>query len=102
MLSGEIWFAIVTGTPSIGQLAATITDTSSVIPSDPADHLAVNVMEINQSRSAGTAVGFVLPLGISSADVQTTLTLYLTAFASWTAAGSISAYGKIAGTMTPL
>jgi hypothetical protein len=101
-LSGECWFAVTSGTPSIGQLGCWIGDTSSTFPGDPADHMAVNVMEINQSRSAGAAVGFVLPLGIAIVDVTTPLTIYLTAQASWTAAGTLTCYGKLAGTQTPI
>ena len=102
VINGEVWFNVTNGTPSIQQLAAVITDTSATVPTEPAAGRGVNVMEINQSRSAGTQVGFVLPIAGVFVSVTTQLDYYLVAYATWTGVNTaLSAYGKLAGRMTP-
>jgi hypothetical protein len=94
-ISGELWIGVSSGTPSIQTLAGAITETSATIPSDPAENVGVNLMEINQSRSAGTGAGFILPISTSILTITTPGTLYLVAQASWTGAGSLMGYGQL-------
>jgi hypothetical protein len=100
VIDGEVWFNVDAGTPSIQQLVAAIVDTSLLIPTDPAIGYGVNLMEVNQSRSAGTQVGFVLPVSAVYVPVTDPLVYYLVAYATWTGTGSLSAYGKLSGRMT--
>jgi len=100
-LGGEVWINIDAGTPSIQGIAGSIGAVSGRLPSDPADDTAYNVQEINQSRSAGSLVGFILPLSGLYLDLTAATIYYLIAQATWTGGGTISAYGKIAGRVLP-
>jgi len=102
-IQGEVWFNITNGTPSIGQLAASTTDQSATIPSDPAANRGICLMEINQTRSSGSSVGFVLPVSgiFVSVPDGTTIDYYMVALATWTGGGALSAYGSMTGRMTP-
>jgi hypothetical protein len=101
ILSGEVWFNVTTGTPSIQQIAGSVSLVSASAPANPADNTSYNLQEPNQSRSAGTQVGFILPLSTLYVVVVAPTPYYLTAFATWTGTGAMAAYGKLAGRLLP-
>jgi hypothetical protein len=103
LLWGEYWFVVDSGIPMIGRVAAMIApDTQQSAPTDPADDLSVNVVEINQSKQGGGATtGIVLPLTQLHVDLASPAVYNLTGMITWTGGGSISGYGKIAGLLPP-
>jgi hypothetical protein len=100
-VTGEVWFGVTAGTPTINWLAAALSPVSAGPLSDPADNIAGAVVEPNQPRQTGATVGGILPLTSTRYNLAAAGTVYLNAQANWTGAGGMSLYGKIAARGTP-
>ena len=100
-VTGEVWYGVTAGTPTINWLGAAASLTSAGPLSDPADNIAGNVQEPNMPRQTGAVIGWILPLSTAYFDLAAASTLYLNAVANWTGAGGMSLYGKIAARGTP-
>jgi len=100
-VGGELWVGVSAGTPTINIIAGAISITSAGALTNPADNLAACVLEPNQPRQTGSITGWILPLTPMYISLSATTVIYLNAQASWTGAGGMSLYGKIAARGKP-
>ena len=101
VVDGELWAGVVSGSPTILWVRAAASTSMTVSATDPADNVALNVLEPNQPKQATTTVGWVLPLSPMYLNITTATTVYLKGQISWTGTGAMSLYGKIAARGTP-
>jgi hypothetical protein len=101
LVDGEVWVNVNSDSPSIQQLAVALTDQSATIPTDSVDGRGVNVMEVNQTRSSGAQVGFVLPIAATFVPTAVPINYHLVAFGTWAGGGTLSVYGRLADRMAP-
>ena len=102
MVDGELWCSVSAGTPSVSTLVASLSTAAGNPDANPADNLAANVLDVELARSAGATVGWVLPLVSLYVNATAASTIYLGCTATWTAAGTLLLYGKIAARGTPV
>jgi len=92
ILTGEVWFALVSGNASNVTRVAAVIGPDQTIPTDPADDVTAVA-----AAPANAGVGIVLSLGWVYINTDVTVTYYLLVSAAWSGNVQMAAYGKIAG-----
>jgi hypothetical protein len=95
-VDAEAWINIQSGTPSVSFLAAQLTlNPDALMLNDPAGDNSTNVLTLNQSPSAKSTAGWVLPMASNYNVSQQNVVANMLIRVDWTGTGNFKLYGMI-------